>query len=95
VNISKSISYFYQKTYNLEEAIYRTFAVYLYFSEKSGGNKVFLNLEALSKFEEESLQTEILNVAWKYLERYKEKQKQKQKEQKEKLEQEQKGFWEL
>jgi hypothetical protein len=95
VNISKSISYFYQKTYNMEAAIYRTFAVYLYFSEKSGGNKVFLNLEAFSKFEEESLQTEILNVAWKYLERYKEKQKQKQKEQKEKLEQEQKGFWEL
>jgi hypothetical protein len=81
VDIARCISYFYQKTYNMEEAIYRTFAVYLYLSEKVAGKKVFIHPEVISRFEEESMQSEISNIAWGYLERYKEKQeKQKQKE---------------
>ncbi|MGC8868787.1 MAG: hypothetical protein ACP5P7_03905 [Sulfurihydrogenibium sp.] len=97
LGIARCISYFYQKNQaNLEEAIYRTFAVYLYLSEKAGGKKVFLPVEVIPRFEEESLQSEeISNIAWGYLERYKEKQeKQKQNQkQKQKRKYKQKSFF--
>jgi hypothetical protein len=81
--ISECISYFSEKTYNLEAAIYRTFAVYLYIAQKSGWKKVFIPPEALPRFEDESLK-QMDKVAWGYLLRYKEKYNLQQKRQKQK-----------